>query len=167
VAKKKDNAVYATILLHRGKHMESLWVVKVRAKQYRVAAIPFYAYNISLGDIVLCEPDEDGVGLFIQHVIKKSGNRTVRVAFKASEGGNHPEALKLVTFLKEHGFRWDYNQVRLFSINIRSDEDYEKLKARLSEVPESAQMIWEDADPQPERSMEGEVVSVSESQASQ
>src|SRR5439155_26835893 len=73
VPPKQSNPVYAIVLLHGGKHVESLWVRKVRGMHYRVAAIHFYAYNISFGDIVLCGRDEDGRGLFVVRVVKKSG----------------------------------------------------------------------------------------------
>jgi len=135
--------------------MESLWVRKKKGKQYQLAAIPFYAYNLSLGDIVHCAPDEDGIGLFIEKVLKKSGNRTIRVAFWSAEGGNHPEAVKFKEFLIKSGLKWDYDRVRLLSINIPSDEFQQEVEARLKEIPEAAQMKWEDGDPQPERNMDG------------
>jgi hypothetical protein len=152
---KKQDPVYATILLYEGKHVESLWVRKVRGRQYQLAAIPFYAYNLSLGDILRCAPDDDGIGLFIEEVLKKSGNRTVRAAFWVTEGGNHPEAIKFREFLIQSGLKWDYDCVRLFSVNIPSDEIYQKVEARLKEIPETAQLKWEDGDPQPERNMDG------------
>jgi Domain of unknown function (DUF4265) len=156
--KHSKDPVYASLMLHRGKHMESIWVRKGRGKLCEVLAIPFYGYNISLGDIVSCSTDEDGEGLFIDKVVKKSGNRTVRVAFKAPEGGKHPEANKLVKYLKENGLKWDYNGVRVFSINVPSEDAYKGLIARLNRIPKSAQMMWEDGDPQPERTMDGEIV---------
>jgi uncharacterized protein DUF4265 len=153
-----NDPVYAFLMLHRGKHMESMWVRKLRGKQYEVMAVPFYAYNISLRDVVSCSTDDDGEGLFIDKVVKKSGNRTVRVAFKAPDGGKHPEAIKLIKYLKENGYKWDYNGVRVFGINISNDDEYKNLMARLKRIPKTAQMIWEDGDPQPERTMDGEVV---------
>jgi hypothetical protein len=153
-----SEVVYAMLMLHRGRHMESIWVRKVRGKLYEVMAVPFFAYNISLGDIVSCSTDDDGEGLFIDKVVKKSGNRTVRVAFKSPEGGNHVEARKLVDYFKKAGLKWDYNGIRVFSVNISTDDQYRKLVARLNRIPKTAQMIWEDGDPEPERTMDGEVV---------
>jgi hypothetical protein len=152
---KESKPVHATVVLHGGKHAESLWVRKLQGMRYRNAAIPFFAYNISLGDVVLCRRDEDGEGLFIDQVVEKSGNRTVRVAFKAPEGVKHPEAERFKTFLREGGFKWDYNRVRVFSINVPSSEAYTMLQDRLKEIPASAQMIWEDGDPQPDRNLDG------------
>jgi uncharacterized protein DUF4265 len=154
-APKESKPVHATVVLHGGKHAESLWVRKIRGMTYRNASIPFHAYNLSLGDIVLGRRDEDGEGLFVDRVLEKSGNRTVRVAFKAPEGVNHPEAQRFKEFLRQNGFRWDYNRVNLFSINIPSQEAYDLLQERLKEIPPSAQMISEDADPQPERNLDG------------
>jgi hypothetical protein len=146
--------VYAIVLLHGGKHVESLWVRKVAGMRYRVAAIPFYAYNVSLGDTVLCGRDEDGRGLFVERVLEKSGNRTVRVAFEAPEQGKHAEAVRLQEFLKANRFKWDYNRVQLFSINVPCEESYVQLQNFLKQMPESAQMIWEDGDPEPSRNLD-------------
>jgi hypothetical protein len=118
--RKSPASIYATLMLHRGKHMESIWVRKLRGTLHEVMAVPFFANNISLGGVVSCSTDSDGEGLFIDKVVKKSGNRTVRIAFKAVEGGRHREALKLTDYFKKAGLQWDYNGIRVFSVNIRT-----------------------------------------------
>jgi len=155
VVPNANEPVRALVVLYAGKSVESIWVRKIRGKQYEVCSIPFFAYNMSLGDTVLCGPDEDGEGFFVERVLKKSGNRTIRVAFKAPEGGKHPEAIKFKRFLQRHHLEYDYNDIRVFSINVPSEEVYEKLQARLQKIPESAQMVWEDGDPQPGVNLDG------------
>ena len=151
----ENELVRAFVVLYGGKSVESFWVKKIRGRQYEVCTIPFFAYNVSLGDIVRCAPDEDGEGLFVERVLKKSGNRTVRIAFKAVEGGRHPEALKFRQWLQRNKHDFDYNDIRLFSINVPSDEVYARIQARLKKINESAQMVWEDGDPQPGVNLDG------------
>lgn len=152
---KSNEPERALVVLHGGRSVESIWVRKTRGKQYEVCTIPFFAYNLSLGDTVHCGSDEDGEGIFVERVLKKSGNRTVRVAFKAIEGGRHPEAIKFKRFLQRHRMEHDYNDIRVFSINVPSEEVYEKLQTRLKKMPQSAQMVWEDGDPQPGVNLDG------------
>ena len=155
VGPETNEPVRALVILYAGETVESIWVRKIRGRRYEVCTIPYFAYNMSLGDIVQCGPDEDGIGLFVEQVLKKSGNRTVRVGFEVAEGGRHPEAKKFRRFLQRHGIEYDYDDAGLISINVPSDEVYEKIQKRLKKMPENAQMIWEDGDPQPERNLDG------------
>jgi len=132
-------------------HFESLWVRRMRGAEYEVRNIPYFAYNISLGDVVECRPDGDGIGLFVKRVIRKSGNRTVRVSFKPFRRGMHPEARKLWRYLQLHRLGADNGSIKLtlFAINAPSLAKYNQLVKRLKRIPKSAKMIWEDGDPQP------------------
>lgn len=152
---KTNEPVRAIVVLYEGETVESIWVKKIRGKRYEVCTIPYFAYNLSLGDIVQCGPDEDGIGLFVEQVLKKSSNRTVRVGFRADEGGRHPEAKRFKRFLQRHDIEYDYDDVALFSMSVPSDEVYAKLQKQLKKISEDAQMIWEDGDPQPERYLDG------------
>jgi hypothetical protein len=107
-----------------------------------------------MGDIVEAGPDEDGEGLFIEKVTKKSGNRTVRVAFKTQAGVKHAEGKKLESYFKKRGLDYEIFEPAMFSVNVPSKDEYDRLVARLKLVPKQAKMIWEDADPQPNRNLD-------------
>jgi hypothetical protein len=154
----RSDEVSALLTLHGGKDVENIWVRPRRGKVFQVRTVPFWAYNLSLDDFVECEPDEDGEGLFIKSVVKKSGNRTVRVAFQGKKGVGHAEGVKLRDYYKKHKLKYEIFEPAMFAINVPSDEEYEMLVKRLDEVPESAQMIWEDGDPQPRRNLDGSYV---------
>ncbi len=153
--RKENEPVRALVSLYGDENVESIWVRKVHGRKYKVCTIPFHAYNMSLGDIVQCVPDEDGIGLDVDRVLEKSGNRTVRVAFKAAEGGGHPEAVRFKHWLQRNKIEFDYNDIRLFSINVPSDDVYNKIQKRLKDIPKSAEMVWEDGDPQPGVNIDG------------
>ena len=147
--------ISATLALARPPKMENIWVQKASGKRYETLTIPFFAYNLSRGDIVECRPDEDGIGLFVEKVLKKSGNRTVRVGFTGTGYLDHPEAVKLRNYLREHGLRYEIFKPALLAINVPSQADYDALVAQLNAVSKAAGMEWEDGDPQPERNMDG------------
>lgn len=150
--RRLENAI---VILAKKPDVESLYVRKKRGMTYEILSIPFFAYNVSRNDIVECSTDEDGEGLFVDHVVAKSGNRTVRVGFKCDEKLQHPGAVQFVNFLKEQHFDFETFPPRLLGVNLSSTEQYDRLVSRLSEVPPESKMIWEDGDPQPEMTMGG------------
>src|SRR5215813_11870621 len=85
--------------------VENILVQKLRGKRYEVQTIPFFAYNLSFGDFVECAPGEDDIGLCIEKVVKRSGNRTIRVGFIGKGNLDHPEAKKFRAYLRECDLR--------------------------------------------------------------
>jgi hypothetical protein len=131
--------------------IESIWLKRVGPNRWEVLTVPFFAYNLSRGDIVDCHPDEDGIGRFVGNVLMKSGHRTVRVAFWAPLGVKHPAARSLVKEVRKAKWTHETFGPRLIAIDCPSDADYEKLQALLRKVPKTAKMKWEDGDPQEAR----------------
>lgn len=70
-------------------NVETLWAYDLGSDQYRLDNLPFYAYSVSLEDVVYAPHDTaEGLPTF-KRVISKSGNRTVRIAFDLpAEAGN-------------------------------------------------------------------------------
>ncbi len=102
-----------------------------------------------------CHPDEEGEGFFIEKVIAKSGNRTVRIVFMAPERLQHPEALKLLDYLSKHQLLYEIFKPRMLAVNIPSDAEYEALIHLLEAMPKDAQVIWEDGSPNPTKNLDG------------
>ena len=155
MAPSRGKPVSAILVLAEGKDVENIWVRKIRSNQYEVRTIPFWAYNLSMGDVVACGPDEDGEGLFVQRVLKKSGNRTVRVGFKGSLAARHPDAVNFRDYLRRERLDWEFAEPNLFAISLPSEAAYKALLDRLRQIGPAAKMIWEDGDPQPGVNMDG------------
>lgn len=151
----ENSAVSAILVLQGGKDVENIWVKKIRGKQYECRSIPFWAYNLSFGDFVECGADEDGEGLFLDRVLKKSGNRTVRTGFKGKQRANHPDAIAFREYLDEKRLGYEFTKPNLFAINVPSEESYRDLLSRLEKVSPDAEMMWEDGDPQPGVALDG------------
>jgi hypothetical protein len=155
VSPKSEKPVSAILPLQGGKDVENIFVKKIRGRQYECRTIPFWAYNLSFGDTVECGPDDDGEGLFVERVVKKSGNRTVRVGFKGEQRAHHPDALKFREYLDSRHLGYEFTKPNLFAINVPSEEVYEQLITRLKEISPHAEMVWEDGDPQPGTALDG------------
>lgn len=136
--------------------MESVFVEKLRGKRYKVATIPFFAYNISFGDVVECRPDEEGIGLFVERVLAKSGNKTLRIAFDGDKGLDDPQGCRFREFLDDNGLLYEIFPPVVFSVNVPVGHDTDalvkKLDSMLGSVPH---FRWEFGDPDPEVNWDG------------
>jgi hypothetical protein len=147
--------VSALLVLEGGRDVENIWLKKKKGNIYEVGTIPFWAYNLSLGDLVEAEPDEDGEGLFINRVAKKSGNKTVRVAFNTATGASSAEGTKFRKYLDDQGLKYEIFEPAMIAVNVPSEKEYDQLVDRISAIPARAKMIAEDGDPQPNRNLDG------------
>ena len=67
--------------------VETLWAnAAVEPGLYVLDNVPWYAYEVSLGDTVEARPDATGY-LEMVRVVKKSGNRTIRVILEVTDAG--------------------------------------------------------------------------------
>jgi hypothetical protein len=60
-------------------NVETLWAFDLGQDAYRLDNSPFYAYSVSVGDVVFAPVDPQDERPTFQRVLEKSGNRTVRV----------------------------------------------------------------------------------------
>jgi hypothetical protein len=148
-------AVRAVVPLQDPADAESIFVARLRGRRYRCLSIPFWAYNLSLGDVIECRPDDDGEGLLVERVLSKSGNRTVRAGFKGPQAAQHPEGRRFRAWLGERHFGHEFWPPNLFAVNVPSAAAYRQLTERLRQIPPAAEMIWEDGDPQPGVALDG------------
>jgi hypothetical protein len=122
--------------------LETLWAHELGGDQYELANSPFYAYSVSWEDIVDAPLDRDeGLATF-KRVLRKSGNRTVRVQFEAAvEKGNASDAV--LQSLVALGCSYEGSNRRLISINLPPGVELESIRQYLIETG----VLWEHADP--------------------
>lgn len=65
-----------------GDNFEQLWTKRVGVDRYKLSCIPFFAYDMALGDVVHAD---DATGYVVQGVVERSGNGVVRVAVRRPE----------------------------------------------------------------------------------
>jgi len=119
---------------------ETPWVIPVGDGHFRLDNIPFYAYGISLGDILEATPDGDDPRPHVRRVVTKSGNRTLRVI--ADEGASRvPQSL--LDDLISLGCSYTGATPRYICINIPPIVPLDAVVA----VLDKSKLRWEHADP--------------------
>jgi hypothetical protein len=122
--------------------VETLWATELGNDEYKLDNSPFYAYSVSWQDIVYAPFDPIEERPTFQRVIKKSGNRTVRVIFQlAVEAGNPSD--QLLQGLVALGCSYEGADRDYMSINIPADVQLEVVRDYLI----FKQANWEYADP--------------------
>src|SRR5258706_8794060 len=121
---------------------ETLWAHDLGGDRYKIDNCPFFAYGISLHDVVFAPKDStDGIPAFNQ-VLSKSGNRPVRVAFDPPvQAGNSSD--KVLQGLVAIGCSYEGANSSYVVVNIPSRVDLLAVRDYL--VAEGAQ--WEHCDP--------------------
>jgi hypothetical protein len=124
--------------------VETLWAFDLGSNRYRLDNLPWYAYGVSLGDVVEAEPDGAG-GLVMRRVLEKSGNRTLRILPEVSEvTGQWPfEVQAVIVGLVERGCGHEGANHRYVAVNVPPTTSLEAIATFLTE----ADVRWEYADP--------------------
>ena len=114
--------------LWHGTESEGIWCEAVGTGQYRVRNIPFYAFNISLDDIIEAEIKEsDGRLFFNGIVVRPSGNHAYRCMVKRDspkQSQKYLDAINSMNCFYETAIHGDFE---LFSIDVPSDVDVNKV----------------------------------------
>jgi hypothetical protein len=136
--------------------VETLWVARAGQDLYRLENIPFFAYGVSMGDVVLArwrqedldELDEgEAPGAYgfpyFERVVQRGGNRTLRLAFEDSAVSDEParEALARLTAM---GCDYELFPPRLAAINVPPAVSLDGVMAYLV----STGRTWENGDPE-------------------
>jgi Domain of unknown function (DUF4265) len=122
--------------------VETLWATSLGNDEYKLDNSPFYAYSVSWEDVVYAPFDLIEERPMFQRVIKKSGNRTVRVIFDPPvEAGNASD--QLLQGLVALGCSYEGADRAYMSINIPADVQLEAVRDYLL----FKQANWEYADP--------------------
>lgn len=122
--------------------VETLWAYDLGNDRYKLDNLPFFAYSVSLHDIVLAPLSPvEGMATF-EHVLSKSGNRTIRVIFKppVSEGN---ESKALLDTLVSLGVEYEGANPTYIVLNLPPAVDFDAVVQRLT----AADIQWEHADP--------------------
>jgi hypothetical protein len=122
--------------------IETLWAHSLGNDEYRLDNSPFYAYSVSWEDIIYATSDPADPRPTFQKVIKKSGNRTVRIIFDLpAENGNSSD--QILQELVAMGCSYEGATPSYMSINIPSEIALDTVCRYLT----AKKTHWEHADP--------------------
>ena len=141
-AEAKTKVLFRSLSFDGEESAETLWVEKVGSDLYRVENLPFFAYGVSLHDVVLAPLDpKTGVATF-ERVTSKSGNRTLRLIFRkpiAADGKSKKRLHELV----ELGCDYELANQTYAALNVPGSIDVTQVEKLVSKITGQ----WERADP--------------------
>jgi len=126
---------------------EWLWANRVSDSTFQIDNVPFFAKQISWGDIVSAQ--QTGTGLIFQKLIQPSGHSTVRViVFR--EGRNDEQLGAAVESIRQTlramGCSTELSHIpNLVAVDIPPNVDYEQVSAFLSQKERDGLLEYEEA----------------------
>jgi hypothetical protein len=121
--------------------VETPWAKRVGTNLYELDNLPWYAYGVSCGDVVEAVPAADGLPEF-RRVVRKSGNRTVRVVLKP-QASESSESKALLDDLQSMGCDYEGMNHSYIAVNIPPSVDFWRVCEFLTNTGQN----WEHADP--------------------
>jgi hypothetical protein len=123
-------------------NVETLWATPLGRHRYRLENCPFLAYGVSWLDIVEARPPSKGEFPAFVRVVKKSGNRTIRIIFKPGIDKSR-KAKAVVERLVDMGCSYEGAHPGFIAVNIPAKVDLVAVGAYVT----SKRRRWEHADP--------------------
>lgn len=125
-----------------GVHTETVWAVMVSPGRFRIDNVPWFAYRVSVGDIV--EGNQYADGMYdLTRVIEPSGNRTIRMILPDGESSDSERGKAILGEVTEIGCSFEGANGRYFGVTVPPE-------VTLSEVADlmvRAGVTWEYANP--------------------
>jgi hypothetical protein len=100
-----------------GTNTETLWAVSVAPGRFRLDNLPFFAYRVSVGDLV--EGTEYAPGMYdFTRVVEASGNRCIRMILPEGETSDTTVGKAFLDEILALGCGFEGANRRYFAINI-------------------------------------------------
>ncbi len=100
---------------------EGLWAFSLGEQLYQLQNIPVFAEHLNVEDIVHCVEPTDTQPV-IQEVVKRSGNRTLRVIF--TEDADDETCVDVIWELTQRGIAHEQAASKNYMFNIAPNDDY-------------------------------------------
>jgi Domain of unknown function (DUF4265) len=100
-----------------GVHTETVWAVTVSPGRFRVDNVPWFAYGVSVGDIVEGAQYADGMYDFTR-VTEASGNRTIRMILPDGESSDSARGKAILAEVRAIGCSFEGANGRYFGVTI-------------------------------------------------
>jgi hypothetical protein len=113
---------------------EQLWARKIDDRHFEICCIPFFAYDLALGDVV----ETDG-GFLVQRVSTRSGRYVFRVYFGRSA---HPRE-EIIERLESLGALLERSSANLLAVDAHDQAHAEVIANFLQERENLGQLMYE------------------------
>jgi hypothetical protein len=120
------------------KQYEQLWARRVSTLEFEICCIPFFLYDLSLGDVVGTVPDH-GQGYILDRVIRPSGRFTFRVFF----GHSFRPREEIVEQIRAMGSLVEWSSVNMVAVDALDDKQAATLADFLAAREDEGKLIYE------------------------
>ncbi|WP_205829056.1 DUF4265 domain-containing protein [Microbacterium sp. B19(2022)] len=114
---------------------EQLWARKVSESTFEICCIPFFAYDISLGDVV-----EVDASFEVKRVVERSGRYVFRVHVKDSISS---VAADVVRSIEAQGGLVEWSSPRLFAVDADNSIKAQEIANLLQQMEEQGLLVYE------------------------
>lgn len=118
---------------------ESMWAKAIEGDLYAIRNLPFFAFGLNFGDIVLA-PEIAGVRE-VQTVVRPSGHRTLRLVF--GEQVTQAEQRLYLDALQKLGGTYERGTKRLVAIDVPPDADFDPMLVTLDRCEAAGEVTFE------------------------
>jgi hypothetical protein len=115
---------------------EQLWARQISENRFEICCIPFFVYDLALGDVV--ETDRDHV---FHHVACPSGHQVFRVWF--GDVGNASDRFRIAEMLRNQGCELEWSSENLLAVDASTDELARAVGERLVQLQEEGRLTFE------------------------
>jgi uncharacterized protein DUF4265 len=115
---------------------EQIWTKRVGDDRFEVCCIPFFAYDLALGDVVRADAAS---GYVIQAVERRSGNGVVRVAVKRPEDIDAVH-VRLHDLLGRVEYLCEWFAPGYVAVDLESGRSHDEFFAGLAELGETVEV---------------------------
>ena len=126
---------------HWGTGGESLWARAMGGDRYRIENIPFYAYDLNLGDIVEARAAAPDLKPEVARIVERSGHQTLRVFF--AEAVADGARLTYLQSLADLQVSFERATGRYVALDLKPGVETERVRARLDRAQEDGILEYE------------------------
>jgi hypothetical protein len=133
--------VYVDLPNHWWMTGESLWARALGDDLYQLENVPFCAYGLNFGDVVLAVSEDESKKPQVRSVVRRSGHNTLRISFcdKLSE----EEQKTIIAQLETMGGELERANSQFLSIDIPPVKDYDHIRSYLDAQEASGALEYE------------------------
>jgi len=138
VWRDRSNFIIHAELPERDGRLEQLWVRQISESTFEVCCIPFFLFDVALGDVVETAPRGEREYV-LDRVVERSGRYVFRVWFGESF---HPRD-EIAEELTRLGALIEWSSVNLLAVDATDAEHAQKVADFLQERTDLGQLIYE------------------------
>lgn len=138
---KSDYIIDAKLEDGMPRRWEQLWVRQVAARQFEICCIPFFLYDLGLGDLVETGPSGEDEYV-VKRLVRSAGHHTFRVWFKGSSERAARQAV--LSEVGRVGCLFEWSSENLLAIDAATDEDAVSIADFLSARERLGHLVYEE-----------------------